>query len=101
MTLDTLTEFRDSGLLWFANRMLHPFGWRLVSFGPPGPSPHSVLIPERFAHVDPPMSDDALHRAALLQYLRVRTPRVTDPAALDTADQARLERVLGYTADPE
>lgn len=99
MSNDTLNEFRDSGLLWLANRALHPFGWRLgLSTSSDAPS---ALTVERFAHVDPPMSDDALHRAALLQYLRVRTPRVTDPAALDTADQARLERVLGYTADPE
>lgn len=93
MTTENLNEFRDSGLLWFANRALHPFGWRLVLA--------DALTVERFAHVDPPMSDDALHRAALLQYLRVRTPRVTDPAELDTDDQARLQRVLDYTVDPE
>ena len=99
MTNEILNEFRDSGLLWLANRTLHPFGWRLVLSV--SPDARDALTVERFAHADPPMSEDALHRAALLQYLRVRTPRVTDPAALDTADQARLERVLGYTADPE
>ncbi len=93
MTNDTLNEFRDSGLLWLANRALHPFGWRLVLAG--------ALTVERFAHVDPPMSDDALHRAALLQYLRVRTPRVTDPADLPTDDQARLARIASYTVDSE
>ncbi len=99
MTNDTLNEFRDSGLLWLANRALHPFGWRLeLSTSSDAPT---VLTVERFAHVDPPMSDDALHRAALLQYLRVRTPRVTDPADLPTDDQARLARIASYTVDSE
>jgi len=26
----TWKEFRESGLLWFCNRMLHAFGWAIV-----------------------------------------------------------------------
>ena len=32
----TIREFCDSGLLWWCNSILHPFGWTLVAEHPVG-----------------------------------------------------------------
>jgi len=43
----SIDEFRNSGLLFLANSLLHAFGWSLVAEGPGDGQPFTRLYPAR------------------------------------------------------
>lgn len=101
-TMAPWEDFRNSGMLWFANRVLSPFGWEILLV---------VDEQDRVLQVAPVRTkwlsrtatpdEDEKGRAAFLTHLEPPPSRVLDPKALPEDVQKCVERVEAMTVTSE
>lgn len=78
-TAATWAEFRSSGLLWWTNRALLPFGWMIVVHDPG--DGHGAATVERLPSTRMSLAADIVGRAKLLAWTRQHAPRLVELAA--------------------